>query len=68
MSPTKRLSIRIPREQLGAVALQTLHEMLTKPAKAGTESILETELARIIHWLSSFRCKLMLRKTLRKAV
>ncbi len=25
-------------------------------------------LARIIHWLSSFRCKVMLRKTLQKAV
>ena len=37
-------TIRIPREQLGTVAMQTLHQMLTKPAKAGTESILETEL------------------------
>ena len=37
-------TIRIPREQLGSVAMLTLHEMLTKPAKVGTESILETEL------------------------
>lgn len=37
-------TIQIPREQLGVVAMQTLHEMLIKPTKSGTESILETEL------------------------
>lgn len=30
-------AIRIPREQLGSVAMQTLPEMLIKPEKAGTE-------------------------------
>ena len=37
-------TVRIPRERLGALALEILQEMLATPAKRGRESILPTNL------------------------
>ncbi len=37
-------TVRIPRERLGALALEMLQTMLTKPRRLGAESVLPTEL------------------------